>query len=170
MQNHTAITNNLGVAFIILILLTSPIEATQSSSLSKAPELTSDSYTATAGFYHLKWQKDGLSNAVYELQEAPDAGFTQSTTIYRGPDQGTLISGRLDGQYFYRVRTLGQGEPASAWSSPITVTVRHHSLARALGFFAAGAAVFLATLGLIIFGAQQSKVRKSQSDATTFDN
>lgn len=81
--------------------------------------------------------------------------FTQPTTIYRGPDQGTLISGQSNGHYFYRVRTLKQGQPASSWSSPVAVTVRHHSLTHAFVFFSAGATVLLATLALIISGAWQ---------------
>jgi hypothetical protein len=172
MQNNTIpIINSLGTACMVLVLMTSSIGATQPPSPSKVPELTSDSHTATAGFYHLQWQKDGLSGAAYELQEATDRRFTQSVTLYQGPDQGTLISGRQDGHYYYRVRVLDQGQPASSWSAPLTVTVRHHSLTRALGFLATGATVFLATLALIVTGTQQSKRKKKlKSDVTALDN
>jgi hypothetical protein len=101
-----------------------------------------------------------LLTSAYELQEANNAAFTQPTTIYRGPDQGTLISGQKNGQYFYRVRALNRGQPVSAWSSLVLVSVRHHSLTRAFAFFAAGAAVFLATLVLIILAARQNQKEK----------
>ena len=130
------------------------------NSLSTIPTLTFDSRTATAGFYHLKWQGDDLLTSVYELQEADNAAFTQPTTIYRDPDQGALISGQRNGQYFYRVRALSRGQPVSAWSPLVFVTVRHHSLTRAFAFFAAGAAMFLATLVLIKLGARQSQKKK----------
>ncbi|WP_232420109.1 hypothetical protein [Nitrosococcus watsonii] len=97
----------------------------------------------------------------YELQEANDMEFTQPTILYRGPDQGTLISGQNNGHYFYRVRALKQGQTASSWSSPRAVTVQHHSLTRAFAFFGAGATVLLATLALIIFGAWQSQKEDS---------
>ncbi|GEM20169.1 hypothetical protein NONS58_15770 [Nitrosococcus oceani] len=87
--------------------------------------------------------------------------FTQPTTIYRGPDQGTLISGQNNGHYFYRVRTLKQGQSTSSWSSPLVVTVQHHSLARAFAFFSAGATVLFATLALIISGAWRSQKEDS---------
>src|SRR5699024_3840166 len=95
------------------------------------PTLASNNRIATAGFYHLTWQGDDWLTSAYELQESNNTAFTQPTTIYRGPDQGTLISGKKNGQYFYRVRALNQGHPISAWSAPISVTVQHYSLARA---------------------------------------
>jgi hypothetical protein len=160
MRVRADITDKLRLAIVASLLVALPAWA--ANSFSAIPTLVSNSRTATAGFYHLKWQGDDLLASTYELQEANNAAFTQPATIYRGPDQGTLISGRKNGQYFYRVRVLKQGQPVSAWSSPISMTVRHYSLTRAFTFLAAGATVFLATLALIIFGSRQSQKEKSR--------
>ncbi|ADE15317.1 conserved hypothetical protein [Nitrosococcus halophilus Nc 4] len=163
MRIRASITEKLrSVISVIIVLLPIASSAWAVEAAPLVPELVSDSRTATAGFYHLKWQGNGLLASSYELQEASDAGFTQPTTIYRGPDQATLISGRKNGQYFYRVRALDQGQPTSPWSSPVAVTVRHHPPARAFAFFAAGAVVFLATLVLIISGARHSQKERAK--------
>lgn len=122
----------------------------------EALELESNTELATAGFYRLSWEADGHSETQFELQEATGPGFADARTLYRGPDLATVLSGRADGQYYYRVRTMSSAG-AGQWSEPVHVSVEHHSLARAFGFFAAGAVVFLATLGLIVFGTRQSR-------------
>jgi hypothetical protein len=155
MRFQPDIAGKLRLTIVAPLLMASPAWAINNRP--SAPTLISDSHIATAGFYHLKWQGDDLLTSTYELQEANNAAFTQPTTIYQGPDQETLISGQRNGQYFYRVRALSQGQPASAWSSPAPVIVQHHSLTRAFAFFAAGAAVFLATLTFIIVGARQTR-------------
>jgi len=75
--------------------------------------------------------------------------------IYKGPDRATVISGQADGTRVYRVREVGEGR-VYPWSEPVTVTVAHHPLSRAVAFFTVGALVFLATLGLIVRGARRS--------------
>jgi hypothetical protein len=157
MRLQAGITDQLRLAIVASLLMALSAWAINSPSAISIPTLTADSHTATAGFYHLKWRGDDLLTSTYELQEANNAAFTQPTTIYRGSDQEILISGQKNGRYFYRVRALAQGQPASAWSSLVPVTVQHHSLTRAFAFFAAGAAVFLATLILIILGARQTR-------------
>lgn len=119
-----------------------------------AVTLESNTELATAGFYRLSWQAAGQSELEFELQEATSPGFADARTLYHGPDLATVLSGRTDGQYFYRVRTMSP-TGAGQWSEAVQVNVEHHSLARAFGFFVAGAIVFLATLGLIVFGSRQ---------------
>jgi hypothetical protein len=121
-----------------------------------AVELESSTELATAGFYRLNWETETQSETEFELQEASTPGFADARTLYRGPDLATVLSGRADGPYYYRVRTTGAAG-VGQWSEPVHVTVEHHSLARAFGFFAAGAVVFLATLGLIVFGTRQPR-------------
>lgn len=84
-------------------------------------------------------------------ERSPASGRTR--TIYTGPDRATLISGQADGSRVYRAGALGADGRVTAWSEPVTVKVAHHPLGRALGFFALGAVVFVATLLLIIRGA-----------------
>ena len=112
--------------------------------------LEADSDIATAGFFQLTWTSEGP----VELQESRQPDFSAARVIYAGADRARVISGKPDGDWYYRVRPAGN--PVSApWSEPIHVTVAHHSLGRALTFFAVGAIVFAATLGLIVRGSRQ---------------
>jgi hypothetical protein len=113
-----------------------------------APQLAVDSPTATAGFFRLSW---GPGASEFELQEADGPGFERPTTLYRGPDTATVISGRPDGTWHYRVRAVTD-TGAGSWSNPIAVTVDHHDLGRALTFLALGCGVFVATALTIVRG------------------
>lgn len=111
-----------------------------------AVELRSDSDVANAGYFHLSWSNHSTGQQDYELQESTDEGFQQFKTLYRGPDMATLISGKSDGNYYYRLLT--EAGP----SKTVKVQVTHHSLSRAIAFFILGALVFLATLMVILRG------------------
>jgi hypothetical protein len=114
-----------------------------------APHIETDTELATAGYYQLRWS---ATTTDVELQVSePENG--SASIIYTGPDRARVISGQTDGTRVYRVRELGAATP-SAWSAPVSVTVAHHSLGRALVFFSIGALVFLATLALIVRGAR----------------
>ena len=110
-------------------------------------ELRSDSRVATAGFFQLTWQAEGE----VVVQEATTAEFLSPRVVYRGSDSARVMSGKPDGDWYYRARTAGS---ASDYGQVLKVTVQHHSVARAFGFFALGAVVFLVTLGVIINGAR----------------
>lgn len=117
--------------------------------LPAAPQLSVDSEVANAGVYNIAWQ-DTVSNSLeYELEEAATADFKAPRQVYKGPDRARTFSGRPNGNYFYRVRS---SSPQSAWSPALQVQVAHHPLSRAWTFFAMGALVFIATLGLILSG------------------
>ena len=136
-----------GWAFIALIFLAS----TPGAPLA-APHIETDTAVATAGYYVLRWS---AATTDVEVAEFANPGAGDPSIIYTGPDRATLISGQPDGTSIYRVREIGAGEP-SAWSEPVSVTVAHHPLSRALTFFGIGAVVFLATLALIVRGARRS--------------
>jgi hypothetical protein len=114
-----------------------------------APSLETDTPLATAGYYQLQW--DGADASDHELQESLHADFSDPVTLYRGADRATMLTGRPDGEYHYRLRALHQDGPGP-WSQTLRVEVRHHPLSRALLFFAMGALVFLATLAAILAG------------------
>jgi hypothetical protein len=136
---------------VTLVLATSIVST---ASALEAPVLESDSEIATAGFFRLQWESADLEGA-YELQEASRADFADSRILYAGPDLATVLSGKPDGDYHYRVRRMHE-EGRSAWSAPVQVQVRAHSLGRALTFFALGALVFVATAVLILRGEMRS--------------
>jgi hypothetical protein len=113
-----------------------------------APRLSVDSAVATAGFFQLSWEIDAEQ---VELQEAADQDFRNPTTPYIGPDRAAVISGKPDGQWYYRVRAAN-GSETGPWSAPIEVNVSHHSLARALLFLALGITVFVAIVITVVRG------------------
>lgn len=112
----------------------------------QAIELTADVAVSDTGHFRLSWPAPG-EGAVVTVEESTASDFLGARTIYQGAESATVISGRLDGTYHYRIRA-GRGP----WSEPVSVTVRHHSLAQAFAFLAVGAVVFVATALLIISG------------------
>ena len=129
-----------------MLVCLSPIDL--ASAQDSAPRLSSDTDVASAGFYRLMWK----TNAEHvELQEATDPDFRKVKISYRGPDRATVISGKPDGTWYYRVRAADGADPGE-WSRPVSVTVAHHSLSRALMFLSLGVVVFVATASIIIRG------------------
>ncbi len=138
-----------GQALIALMFLAS---ASAPGALLAAPRIDADTAIATAGYYVLRWS---AATTDVEVAEFASSDVGDPDTIYQGPDRATLISGQPDGTRIYRVREIGTAGP-SAWSEPVSVTVAHHPLSRALTFFGIGAVVFLATLTLIVRGARRA--------------
>ena len=130
---------------IILLLILSCQPLAQAADAPGVSDFRSDSEVATSGFFRLSWQ----SGAEVELQEWAGADPQAARPVYKGTDEAYFVSGKPDGTYGYRIRTLGEAGPSS-WAGPVVVTVRHHSLTRAWMFFALGAFVFLSILILIV--------------------
>lgn len=125
----------------VAVLLALPVETSAQS-----PELEANPEVATAGFYQLRW----YSARPVELEESQEPDFSSAEIIYRGSDAARVMSGKPDGDLYYRVRDTDDG----TLSNVVKVAVRHHSLERAVAFFSLGAIVFLATLLLIATGAR----------------
>jgi hypothetical protein len=112
---------------------------------SGAADLIATPTLSRDGVFQLTWADRGT----VILEEARRPDFSDARPIYTGNDNGTTLSGKSDGDYYYRVRgtlidAIAEGE--------MRVEVRHHPLSRALGFFALGAVVFIATVTLIVRG------------------
>lgn len=139
--------------FLVLLCLFS-FQTSWATSLdeSQTPLLSSDNETPTAGYFRLSWE----TNAdLVELQEATSTDFSSNTTLYRGPDQARVISGKRDGTWYYRVRNVSHSE-TGPWSQPVAVTVSHHQVSRAFLFLAVGIIVFIATVIVIIRGSRNT--------------
>jgi hypothetical protein len=109
--------------------------------------LNADRQLSTDGVVQLNWSEDGRPVL---LQRAVGPDLTAYRTLYRGTDSASLRTGLPDGDYSFRLRPLDRdGQP---WSAPVQVRVRHHDAVRTWGLFGVGATVFLATLGLILWG------------------
>lgn len=122
------------------------------------PRLSVNSEVATAGFFRLSWEADAVR---VELQQAANPEFHSARTLYIGPDRATVISGKPDGVWYYRMRTVDAGR-SGQWSESLAVTVSHHSLGRAVAFFALGVVIFLGILVVVVRGARQSHGRVVQ--------
>jgi hypothetical protein len=131
---------------LALAVCAGPIAAVPARAGLPAPDLATDTTLATAGFYRLSWTTTARQ---VELQEAADAGFQHPVTLYTGPDHASLLSGKPDGTWFYRVRAE-DGNRTSPWSRAVRVTVAHHSLVRAVLFLSLGILVFLSIVLLIL--------------------
>lgn len=151
-RSHRNSRISLCVQFLLLLLLL-PLAA--NAKPLHSVELSSDTQTATAGYFQLRWQGDE-SHAHYRLLESDNPRFSPSKVLYQGPDLATVISGKHNGSYYYRVAELKGSKPVAV-SNTVMVEVAHHSLAKAFLFFAIGAIVFLATLSLILQGNRHSK-------------
>lgn len=137
--------------FPLLAAFLSLALAAAATASANAPALHSDTAVSAAGYYQLKWSAPNGGTPVFELQEAPSARFNHIHPVYKGTDEASLLSGRRNGVYYYRVR-IDAPSGAGPWSAPVKVTVEHQPLARAFLFFGIGAVVFLATLGLVVVG------------------
>lgn len=119
-----------------------------------AISLSTSNAVATGGYYQLKWQ-GGAPAGQFQLEESRSKDFLQTRELYRGAQTASVVSGRADGEYHYRIRQLdAEGNAISDWSEPLQVTVAHHSLARAFAFFAIGLVVFVITLVAIVRGSR----------------
>ncbi len=118
-----------------------------------APKLFSNTNVASAGFYRLHWE---TAIKQVELQEADNSAFNSPTVFYEGSDSATVISGKPNGTWYYRIRTI-ENQLRSDWSDPVVVTVSHHSLSRALLFFLVGLIMFITTVLLVVKGTKNIK-------------
>ena len=132
------------VVYALLSVIVFPLPALSSSAI----QLTTDTEQATAGYFRLSWSTQAIAqqNIIYELQQSTHDTFTNPKTIYLGADTARVISGKSNGDYSYRVRTIENDTTETSWSETVKVKVLHHSFTKAVAFFAAGAIVFLMTL------------------------
>ena len=105
-------------------------------------ELQASSETSTDGTFNLSWQ--GQAGEQFRLLELADEDTIR--LVYEGRDTARVMTGLPDGSYRYQV----EGE--SGLSLPVSITVSHHSLNRAFGFFFVGLIVFITTLWLVVRG------------------
>lgn len=134
------------IGVLAILLAAAPLSAAYGR-----PELNSDMALSTAGYFRLSWHDE--AGADFKLEQAQSGDFGNARLLYQGQDQATVISGLANGHYYYRVGNTATGQ----WSDPLEVEVKHHGLARAFGFFTLGAVMFLATLGVLVFGSRRQR-------------
>ena len=134
---------------VVLLVCRSPHAVAQTSLL--APNLSSDTEIANAGFYRLHWQTPDPGQI--QLQEAKNPSFANARLRYEGPDDASVISGMPNGTWYYRAREV-RDQRMGPWSETVKVVVAHHPLSRAFTFFTMGVLVFIATLLMVVRGVQ----------------
>ena len=148
-------------ALILLLLVsdgfTSEVPASNASSV-PPPVFDNDSSNFTnSGSIKLTWHSSGseehATKALFELQRATQADFSDANKYYRGPDRATYISGLADGNYYFRLRDVTKTKAVSGWSTPVKVVVEHHSLSLAFTLFGIGGFVFALTVLVVLRGA-----------------
>ncbi|SDE19348.1 MULTISPECIES: hypothetical protein [Kordiimonas] len=123
-------------AVIILAALLVPNAPAFATGLTVADDGTS------AGYITLAWP-DTRGNS-FELKQKTASGWH---TLYTGGDRATTLSGLPDGSYEFQLTADG-----ARVGTPVTVTVSHHPLSRAWGFFAVGAFMFIALTAFLVLG------------------
>lgn len=127
-----------------LILLLLFLCGTGAGTGARAATLEPEALESREGYYQLTW----TAEEPVRLVQASEPDFNSPVLIYTGNDSGHVASGLSDGTRYYR---LESADGSRVLSNVATITVQHHSLQRAIGFFAIGAAVFIATVVLIMF-------------------
>jgi len=98
----------------------------------------------------LRWTSEHAETITFQLQESRSEDFKSFKIINQGYDLASVISGKANGDYFYRIATSANDR--SHLSNVIKVTVAHHPLNNAIVFFIAGAIVFFTMLVFILKG------------------
>lgn len=143
------------LSLIVMCLLPAFVRAAPDAAL-QPPLLHSNTAVATAGYYQLKWHLPGGRETVFELQEGARRTFKHPQELYRGEDLARVLSGRPNGEYFYRIRAIGADGRPGPWSRTVHVRVDYLPLSRAFMFFGMGALVFVATLFVILHGLRRA--------------
>lgn len=135
--------------FILFVVL--------SSSLHAAPELRSSDAVSTTGSFRLSW---GPAIAVLPAQDSDylleECSTDGCRSVYRGHDRSTVISGRPDG--IYRFRISEASSPGSYGQT--SVEVRHHDLGRSLIVLSGGFVLFMLSAGALFFGELRLRSRR----------
>lgn len=146
------------IAFLILVALAWINNAFAQPADSNTSPLTSDTEIATAGYFQLRWEAEDP----VRLVESTTADFADSLVVYEGSDSGHAVSGRPDGELFYRLESATTG---AILSPPLRIVIAHHPTSRAFTFFGIGAIVFVATLLLILIGSRAADARERETAA-----
>jgi hypothetical protein len=130
---HRARDGLIALFWLLLVATRTPVWAAET-----APNVTlnTDTTLATEGYFVLSWNSPSPTTT-YSLRQS-DATSSNRTRAENLPANGAItITGLADGQYSYQLFSAGQPR-----GNPIEVTVQHHALSRALGFFSLGLALF----------------------------
>lgn len=110
------------------------------------PQFEKSAIESLNGAALLEWSGD--TTGPYELETSQDAAFDDVRVVYRGREPSAFVSGLLDGEHYYRVRASTE-HSVGPWSTPATVSVRHHQASSVWPLFGLGACTFVLTVAFI---------------------
>ncbi|MCA8944010.1 MAG: fibronectin type III domain-containing protein [Planctomycetes bacterium] len=151
-----------GMAWFVASLLALPLAAQGDLPRPRMEQPSPPPGPSTDGTLVLEWSVGDLDEselrargARFELEELHDDDAPMVLDV--GGHLATSLSGRDDGRYRYRVRAVGADGSRGEFSAPVERVVAHHPLGLALGLFAVGAVVFVATAGVVLVGHRRAR-------------
>ena len=134
------------LAWFVFITANPSVWAAENTSLSSSTELSNE------GYFVLSWPSDITTDNLV-LEQSSNQDF--SSTIERSLAGATAatITGLSDGVYYFRLT-----ESDNPISNTVSVTVAHHSLARAGSFFLLGLALFSLLIISILRGNRRAGI------------
>ena len=70
---------------------------------------------STTGNITIPWGTTSTTGVIYVLEESMNSNFVGAIEVYRGANTSANLTGRLNGQYFYRVKCVKSGYGDSPW-------------------------------------------------------
>ena len=129
---------------VLAVCLSPPVAAAEAG---PALRLEVRDLAASAGYFQLRWEGGGDTIA---LQQATDEAFDEPRQWLIAGRSSKALTGLPDGVYHYRAGALDDSGEVASWGEPVTVEIEHHPLSRAFGFFAAGCALFVTLVAVIL--------------------
>jgi len=100
----------------------------------------------------LNWQTPSPESSL-TLEQATSSDFADPIVREIAGEGAATITGLTDGNYFFRLV-----EDDSVLSNTVQVSVIHHSLNRALGFFLLGLSLFSILIATILYGNKKAGI------------
>jgi hypothetical protein len=121
------------------------------------PKLTCPAEPSTTGAYRIAWEDPAAAGRVARLVEVRPGG--DEAVLYEGRAQATTVTGRLAGDYAYRVGFVddGPGGDAVAWSPACSVAVRPPDLGFALALTGFGGLIVVVVALVILRGHREHR-------------
>ena len=134
------------LAWLILIATNPSVWAAENASLSSSTDLSNE------GYFVLNWQTSSNPDEL-TLEQSSDERFSSPIQSNLTGASAATITGLSDGVYYFRLTDSG-----NTISNTISVTVAHHSLARAGSFFLLGLVLFSLLVITILKGNKRAGI------------
>lgn len=132
--------------WLMLLATTTPSWAAENTTLTASTNLSNE------GYFVLNWQTPS-PEATLRLEQDSNSGFTNPVIREIAGEGAATITGLTDGNYFFRLVDDG-----NVLSNTVEVSVAHHSLGRAFGFFLLGLTLFTILVATILRGNKQAGI------------